>query len=90
MMSEKNVAEDVIELHSGNKTGLDSERDVDIQDIISFTKSINITYLETSALTDQNIENLFNESLTTFIKSHSTPNKDAKINFEPEKRSSCC
>ncbi len=65
----KKYEKDLIGLIFGNKEDLLDERKIPIEEVIKIAKTLNLEYIETSALTGKNIEQSFYKVAETLFKS---------------------
>ena len=79
----------------GNKSDLENERTVSKDEIDNLSKEISVNYFETSAKTNQNVDNLFDFLAQKILEARNSISSDnsESINlklFEKKKEKKCC
>ena len=87
-----NAGPDIGVLLCANKMDLQEDR-FQGADFLEFSKDHNVVYVETSALTGEGIDLLFEQAIKLFIKNKNQPippNPGNQINNKKRKKSTCC
>mmetsp|Transcript_37303 Transcript_37303/g.48259 ORF Transcript_37303/g.48259 Transcript_37303/m.48259 type:complete len:151 (+) Transcript_37303:213-665(+) len=84
--------ESIIIAIAGNKSDLESERQVPTEEAQTYANSIGATFMETSAKTKSNVDEIFlniSKNLPAFVAT-AQPYSTLKLNAKPNSSSSCC
>lgn len=75
----------------GNKSDMESEREISIEDAEYFSKEYDISYIEVSAKTGSNIDNIFENIYKQLIEDIIEQEKNIKLDKEgTQTRKKCC
>jgi Ras-related protein Rab-22 len=84
--------QDIVLAIAGNKSDLEQERQVSREEAEEYARSINATFMETSAKTKSNVDEIFvniSKALPAYVPSQQ-PYNSLKLNAKNSRQSSCC